>query len=143
MSAGDTDTGPIVAEITVPGSPTTAFVGFTAQMGEWWDPLLTPDSATFTGIEIDPQGEVAMLHGDERYVWGRVTTWDPSGHYAQDFWLAHDHAAPTRLDVRFTEEGGATRVRLEHSGWSGDDDAVREKYTHWDDLLQRYAAHVS
>ena len=138
----DSTLAPIVAEVTVPGSPTTAFVGFTAQMGEWWDPLLTPDAATFTGIEIDPDGEVAMRHGDERYVWGRVTTWDPSGHYAQDFWLGHGSQEPTHLDVRFTEDGRTTRVRLEHSGWAADSESVREKYAHWPDLLQRYAAHV-
>ena len=40
---------PIVAEVTVPVTPTEAFVGFTAQMGEWWDPMLTPDPATFYG----------------------------------------------------------------------------------------------
>ena len=34
---------PIVAETRVPVTPTEAFVGFTAQMGEWWDPMLTPD----------------------------------------------------------------------------------------------------
>ena len=47
---------PVVAEITVPRTPTEAFVGFTAQMGEWWDPMLTPEPATFTGISIDPNG---------------------------------------------------------------------------------------
>lgn len=31
---------PIVAEVTVPATPTEAFVGFTAQMGGWWDQLL-------------------------------------------------------------------------------------------------------
>ena len=41
---------PIVAEVTVPVTPTEAFVGFTAQMGEWWDPALTPDAATFSNI---------------------------------------------------------------------------------------------
>ena len=47
---------PIVAEITVPVTITEAFVGFTAQMGEWWDPAAQPRAATFTGIAIDPDG---------------------------------------------------------------------------------------
>jgi hypothetical protein len=46
--------------------------------------------------------------------------------------------------VTFTDaEGGGTLVHLEHSGWVEGSEDVRARYTHWDDLLQRYAAHVS
>ena len=134
---------PIVADTYVPVSPTQAFVGFTAQMGEWWDPMLTPDPATYTGISIDPDGPVAMVHGDVEYVWGRVTEWDPIGRYRQDFWLSMDQESPTVLAVTFTEEGEGTRVRLSHEGWADGREDLREKFTHWDDLLARYAAHVS
>ncbi|GAA5137305.1 hypothetical protein GCM10023339_77510 [Alloalcanivorax gelatiniphagus] len=135
---------PIVAEVTVPVTTTEAFVGFTAQMGEWWDPMLTPDPPTFTGISIDPDGPVAMVHGDEEYVWGRVMGWDPIGHYSQEVWLGHPEDEATVLDVRFTQaETGGTLVRLVHSGWLPGTAQVRETYTHWDALLQRYAAHVS
>ncbi len=137
---------PIVAEVTVPVTTTEAFVGFTAQMGEWRDPALTPDAATFTNISVDPNGPVAMVHGDEEYVWGRVMEWDPIGRYTQEFWLGHPDDEATVLDVRFTEaedEGGGTLVRLVHSGWTTDTEEVRARYTHWQDLLQRYAAHVS
>lgn len=136
---------PIVAETTVPVTATQAFVGFTAQMGEWWDPLLTPDAATYTSIEIDPEGEVAMVHGEERYAWGRVTTWEPDHEYAQTFWLGHAEQSPTRLRVTFTgsDDEQETTVRLEHGGWEPGTEEVRAKYTHWDDLLARYAAFVS
>ena len=134
---------PVVAEVTVPVTPTEAFVGFTAQMGEWWDPLLTPDAATFTGIAIDPQGDVAMVHGDEQYVWGRVTEWDPTGRYSQEFWLGHAEEAPTTLVVTFTEAADGTTVHLEHSGWAPGSEEVRARYTDWGRLLERYAAHVS
>ena len=134
---------PIVAETYVPVTPTQAFVGFTAQMGEWWDPMLTPDPATFTGVAIDPNGPVAMVHGDEEFEWGRVTAWDPIGHYRQDFWLSMDQESPTVLEVSFTEEGEGTRVRLSHVGWREGQQEIREKFGHWDDLLARYAAHVS
>ena len=134
---------PIVAETRVPVTPTEAFVGFTAQMGEWWDPMLTPDPATFTGVAIEPDGDVAMVHGDEQYVWGRVTDWDPIGHYRQEFWLSMDQTAATVLDVRFVEDGQGTRVQLSHEGWRDDQEAQRAKFGHWDDLLARFAAHVS
>ena len=134
---------PIVAVVTVPVQATVAFVGFTAQMGEWWDPMLTPDPATYSSIEIDPEGDVATVHAGERYVWGRVTTWEPLGHYGQEFWLGHEQTQPTQLDVTFTEEGDGTRVRLEHSGWAEGSEDVRARYTNWDHLLGRFAAHVS
>ncbi|MCY7402865.1 MAG: SRPBCC domain-containing protein [Nocardioides sp.] len=136
---------PIVAVITVPVTPTEAFVGFTARMGEWWDPMLSPDGATFTNIAVDPEGDVATVHGDEHYVCGRVTTWDPPSLYVQDFWLGHAAEDPTTLAVTFDEVDGeaATTVRLEHSGWADGSEALRDNYTHWDILLARFAAHVS
>ena len=136
---------PIVAVVTVPVTPTEAFVGFTAQMGEWWDPMLSPDGATFTNIAVDPEGDVATVHGDEHYVCGRVTTWEPPTRYGQDFWLGHGGEAPTTLAVTFDEadDEGGTTVRLEHGGWADGSDALRENYTHWDTLLARFAAHVS
>jgi hypothetical protein len=141
MSTGPLD--PIVAETVVPVTLTQAFVGFTAQMGEWWDPMLTPDPPTFTGISIEPDGDVAMVHEDDEYVWGRVTDWDPIGRYRQEFWLSMDQSTATVLDVRFIEEGQGTRVRLSHEGWREGQEDLREKFGHWDDLLARYAAHVS
>jgi hypothetical protein len=134
---------PIVAETVVPVTPTEAFVGFTAQMGEWWDPMLTPDPATFTGIAIEPGGDVAMVHSDEEYVWGRVIDWDPIGRYRQEFWLLMEQSSPTVLDVQFLEEGEGTRVRLSHEGWADDREDLRATWLCWDDLLARFAAHVS
>lgn len=135
---------PVVAEVTVPVTVTEAFVGFTAQMGEWWDPMLTPEPASFTGISIDPDGPVASVHGDEEFVWGRVMTWDPIGHYTQELWLDHPEDEATVLDVRFVEAAeGGTLVRLVHSGWVPGTEELREKYTHWGELLKRYASHVS
>ncbi len=127
----------------MPVTPTEAFVGFTAQMGEWWDPLLTPDPPTFTGIAIDPNDAVEMVHGDEHYAWGRVTEWDPIGRYSQEFWLGHAEQSPTTLVVTFTEGADGTLVHLEHDGWEAGSEDVRARYTHWGDLLDRYAAHVS
>lgn len=135
---------PIVAETVVPVETTAAFVGFTAQMGEWWDPMFTPDPATFQSIEIDPDGDVAMVHEQEKFVWGRVTEWDPTSHYAQEFWLGHSPEHPSQLRVTFTEdEPGTTRVRVEHGGWGEGNADARARYDGWDGLLQRYAAHVS
>ena len=70
--------------------------------------------------------------------------WDPIGRYTQEFWLGHPEDEATVLDVRFTEaEAGGTLVRLVHSGWQPSTESVREGYTDWQRLLERYAAHVS
>jgi uncharacterized protein YndB with AHSA1/START domain len=136
---------PVVAEVVVPVTPTQAFVGFTAQMGEWWDPLLTPDPATFTSIEIDPEGDVATVHGDEHRVCGRVTTWEPGERYAQDVLPVDGEGPVTALDVLFSEQdgGASTRVRVEHSGWAEGSERARDTYAGWDRLLARFAAFVS
>ncbi|QZY28046.1 SRPBCC domain-containing protein [Nocardioides coralli] len=135
---------PVVAEARVPATPREAFIAFTAHMDQWWDANLTADPATFTSIEIDPDGEVASLHDDdERHVWGRVTTWEPGAAYAQDFWLGHSPDDATTLRVAFDEDDGGTRVRLEHAGWTAATADVRDQFTAWPELLERYAAHAS
>lgn len=133
---------PIVAEVIVPAEPTPSFVAFTAEMGQWWDPLLTPDTGTFSGIDLDPEGEAQMVLGDEKVTFGRVTTWEPDREFAMDFWLAHP-PPPSHIRVTFTPEGDHTHVRLEHGGFTEENAEFATKYTHWDDLLARYAAHVS
>ena len=79
LAQAGVDLSPIVVEQVVPVGPDAAFTGFTRDLGAWWDPRLTPDPATYTGVDLDPEigGEVAMRHGDERFVWGRVTAWEP------------------------------------------------------------------
>jgi len=136
---------PVVAEVVVPATPTEAFVGFTAQMGEWWDPLLSPDPNTFTSIEVDPDGDVATVHGGDRHVWGRVTTWEPAGRYTQDFWLGLPEGQRSVLDVRFLgiENDTRTRVRLEHRDWPDGSQGADGIRAQWEDLLARFAAFVS
>ncbi len=134
---------PVVAEAVVPLPPRDAFVAFTVHMGEWWDPILTPDAASFTSIDLDPGGEVAMRHGSERHVWGEVTTWEPGSAYGQTFWLGHSPDHPTTLEVSFEEDPAGTRVRLEHGGWTEATAEARERCTHWEDLLARFAAHAA
>lgn len=136
---------PVVTEVVVPVTPTQAFVGFTAQMGEWWDPLLTTDPGSFTGIEVDPEGDVALCHGADRRVWGRVTAWDPPEHFVLDFWLGLPEGDRSVLDVRFTGQENDTRthVRVEHRDWPAGAGAAGGVHAQWEDLLARFAAFVS
>lgn len=128
----------------MPAPPRDAFVAFTSQLDQWWDPLLTPDPASFSGVDLDPRGEVAFRHGKDRHVWGEVTEWDPGTRLSLAFWLGHSPDHPTTVAVTFTAEGrDKTRVRLEHGGWTTETADARDKYGHWNDLLARYAAHVA
>ena len=122
-------------------SPAHAFEVFTTGMGTWWDPDYTPDAATFSGIDVEPRtgGAVAMLHGDDRHVFGEVTDWEPGVHYAQTFTLAMGPAAPSVLSAIFNPGvDGGSHVVVEHGGWTRANAHLREKFGDWPHLLAGY-----
>lgn len=133
---------PIRRALTVPCDPQRAFEVFTTGMGDWWDPVYSPDADSFTTVEVDPDGLVTLVHGETRFPVGEVTAWEPGAHYAQRFWLAMDPALPSALDVHFTAVDDGTHVAFEHGGWTDDNLAWREKYGDWSHLLGRYAERV-
>jgi hypothetical protein len=132
---------PIRVDLEVAAAPDTAFEVFAIRMGEWWDPVYTPDATTFTGIEIEPRlgGAVTMRHGDDGYRWGTVTGWEPGRRYAQSFTLAHDPEYPSSLTVRFEPDGSGCKVRFEHGGWTAGNVAARQRFGDWPHLLARFA----
>ncbi len=84
--------------------------------------------------------------------WGRVLAWDPPRHVALSWHLDGtwsydpDLARASRVDVRFTDEGGGrTRVELEHSqldrhiGWQKVKEGVAGP-DGWSGLLETFAA---
>jgi hypothetical protein len=136
---------PIRHTVTVAADPGSAFEVFTAHMGWWWDPAYSPDPAAFTGIAVEPweKGEVVMLAGEDRHVFGTVTTWDPGRCYAQLFWLAMSPAYPSSIVVTFTEPPGTPgvcEVVFEHGGWGAENADDRQRYGDWPHLLGRFAA---
>ena len=140
---------PIRHELTVAGPPPLAFEVFTLGMGRWWDPAYTPDPDAFDGIVLTPEvgSPVTMVLGEDSVIFGSVTVWEPASRYAQSFWLAMDPAHPSTLDVTFSdvdgEPGGASRVVLEHGGWSAENEGQRERYGDWPALLERFANAVA
>lgn len=134
------DQGPIVVTRRVAATPTRAFVSFTTRMGDWWDPRLTPDPATYDGMRVEPRvgGTVSLVHeGRDPYPIGEVTDWQPGRRYAQTFTLALPD--PTILAIDFTEDGDGTLVTLTHGGWGPGNADQRSKFTEWSQLLDRYA----
>lgn len=133
---------PIRHTLTVDASPERAFEVFTAGMGEWWDPVYTPEAASYTGIRVEPHvgGAVVLDHEDAEYPIGEVTIWEPGVHYAQTFTLAIDEDHPTTLDVRFTAHVEGTRIEFEHSGWVAGNAHCRRRFGDWPALLEGYVA---
>jgi uncharacterized protein YndB with AHSA1/START domain len=127
MSTTQTTVEPIQRSVTVDRSVEDAFRVFTEGISTWW-PLHTHSIEAMdsnhdrvpTEAVLEPRegGRLyeRMSTGEEGY-WGTITTWEPP-HRVVISWKVNPEAlAPTEIDVRFTEEGGATRVDLEHRGW--------------------------
>jgi uncharacterized protein YndB with AHSA1/START domain len=118
---------PIQRSVTVNRSVEDAFRVFTEGISTWW-PLhshsieaMGSDGARVpTEAVLEPRegGRLyeRMSTGEEGY-WGTITTWEPPHRVVISWKVNPDAAAPTEIDVRFREEGGATRVDLEHRGW--------------------------
>lgn len=135
-------TEPIVCSRRVEVDPVHAFEVFTEGFGEWWDPRLTPDPATFEGADVEEvEGGVAAFHHDgEAYPIGEVLDWVIGERFAMTFHLSLPRDHPTRLEVTFEPADGGTLVTLAHGGWEEDNLAQRAKFTEWPTLLERFAA---
>jgi uncharacterized protein YndB with AHSA1/START domain len=119
---------PITRTITVRSSVEHAFGVFTEQMGTWW-PLETHSIAVDQGLQQKAttlrlqarEGgrlEEVLDDGSARG-WGGVDVWEPPNRVVY-WWKPNDlPTPPTEVEVRFTAEGGGTRVDLEHRGWEG------------------------
>ena len=125
MSTTETTVEPIQRSVTVNRSVEDAFRVFTEGISSWW-PLQTHSIEAMdrggvpTEAVLEPRegGRLyeRMSTGEEGY-WGTVTTWEPPHRVVIAWKVNPEAAAPTEIDVRFSEEAGATRVDLEHRGW--------------------------
>ena len=126
---------PVTRTIEVDCSVEHAFATFTARTTSWW-PLarhsIGGERADSIRIEPYEGGRLVEVTAGEEFVWGEVTAWNPS-HRLAFTWRVGTHASnPTEIEVRFWDEGGRTRVQLEHRGWErlGDRAAAsRSSYT--------------
>ena len=120
------DVGPISRTVTVEGSVEDAFRVFTEGMGTWW-PLETHSIAVdqqldqkADRLEMEPRpgGRIEeVLEDGSRRHWADVVAWEPP-HRVAYAWKPNDlPTPPTEVDVRFTAQGEATRVDVEHRGW--------------------------
>jgi uncharacterized protein YndB with AHSA1/START domain len=151
MSTTQTTVEPIQRSVTVNRSVEDAFRVFTEGISTWW-PLHTHSIEAMDrgGVPAEAVLEPReggrlyerMSTGEEGY-WGTITTWEPP-HRIVIAWKVNPEApAPTEIDVRFSEQAGATRVDLEHRGWErlGERAAeARASYADgWKEVFGRYA----
>lgn len=115
-------TAPLRMSFDVACSAGHAFTVWTSGIGTWW-----PPDHTMTG-----RAEAVVLQGGvggriyERtadgteHEWGEVTVWQPPARLAYLWYLGRDRAEATEVEIRFLAQGTeATRVEIEHRGWSG------------------------
>ena len=100
-----------------------AFALFTAQIGSWW-PTLThsihkADVAELVWEAREGGRVYEVSTSGEQSDWADVVVWEPPSRFVLA-WRVNPHRAVTEVEVRFTEESDATRVELEHRGWSAD-----------------------
>lgn len=133
---------PIVCSRRVQVDPVHAFEVFTEHFGDWWDPRLTPDPATFEGADVEEVegGVVSLLHDGIDYPIGEVLEWTIGERFTMSFHLSLPREHPTTLEVRFEPSDGGTLVTLAHSGWGPDNVAQRNRFSEWPHLLERFAA---
>ena len=107
--------------LVVKCSPERAFEVFTREIGSWW-PLdeYSIGQSKITEVVFEEQvgGRVFERHSDGgEGEWGRVLDWDPPHRFAMSWYPGSDGSQATELEVRFSPEGGGTKVELEHRGW--------------------------
>lgn len=149
MASEKTEVGiiePVKKTMLVAAPVEVAFEVFTERLSEWW-PLAThsigDEDTVSAHIEGRVGGRVYEIQQDGGQAdWGVVSVWEPP-HRLEMEWKVNPAApAPTVIDVRFTDEGGSTRVDLEHSHWErlgANGQEARDNYNSgWDLVLSGY-----
>lgn len=138
------DLAPITHAYTLRCSPDHAFVTYTSKIGEWWDPGYTANPETFEDVTIEPRvgGRIYATHTDlGEHPWGEVMVWEHGRRLVHTFVLAQEADDPSEVAVIFApSESGGSDVQFAHGGWRDSNAGVREKFSDWAIMLDRFAA---
>ena len=140
---------PIHKSVLVEAPVEDAWVVFTARLASWW-PMATHSLGReeVETVVLEPREGGRMyerLHDGTEQDWGRVIAWEPP-HRLSVAWSVNqsDGDQPTEWEVRFSADGDATRVDLEHRGWermSVGADERRESYDNgWPGVLDAFTS---
>lgn len=147
MSVAQFTVPPIVKSVVIRAAPARAFELFAGELARWWPLTQFHTGPDPVGCAIEPRvgGRVFERAADGRETpWGTVTAYDPPDRLAFTWIVGLSADQAQQIDVRFTPEGGGTRVALTHSGWEKLGDAaasLRERYSQgWGTLVERFFA---
>jgi uncharacterized protein YndB with AHSA1/START domain len=152
MSTEAAESAPIKRSVTVDCSVEHAFATFTERIHEWW-PLGTHsidryETGTAAETVVFQGGAGAQVYertkNGEELKWAEVIAYDPPHRFVLAWNPSREQDGPkTKIEVTFTDEGGKTRVELEHRGWEqlGAEAAdARQSYSDgWQPVLEEYA----
>jgi hypothetical protein len=132
--------------VTVDCSVEEAFRVFTAEATSWWPvethsihgeqvkELVFEEREGGTVFEVAEDGATAR--------WAAVLAWEPPARLVLA-WEVNPALPGTEVEVRFSDEGGRTRVELEHRGWGPEQDGERTSYdSGWDYVLATYVDRI-
>jgi uncharacterized protein YndB with AHSA1/START domain len=126
MSTQTPKLGAIRRSVTVDCSIEDAFATFTERIHEWW-PL---SRYSIDSDESGSQPETVIFQGGaggqiyertkkgEELKWADVIAFEPPHRFVLAWNPSREQEQPpTEVEVTFSDEGGRTRVDLEHRGW--------------------------
>jgi uncharacterized protein YndB with AHSA1/START domain len=156
MSMQAQETAAIRRSVTVDCPVDQAFATFTERIADWW-PLATHsieryESGTPAKTVVFQGGAGGQVYerttNGEELKWADVVAFEPPHRLVLAWNPRREQDRPkTEIEVTFTDEGGKTRVDLEHRGWErlGDEAAeARESYdAGWPPVLSAYAERAS
>jgi hypothetical protein len=144
MSSMQTSVEAVRKSVVVNCDRQHAFEVFTRGIGSWW-PTHTYHSIGGEKIvevvfEERVGGRIYEKHDDgNEGDWGSVLVWEPPTRFVMKWHPGEDDGRATELEVRFAQEGDATRVDLEHRGWeiyADEAQQTQQSYnTGWDEVL--------
>jgi uncharacterized protein YndB with AHSA1/START domain len=121
--------------VTVDCSVEEAFRVFTADAMSWWPVESHSIHGKVAEIVFEPRvgGEVyEVSETGERGFWASVLEWEPPSRLVLAWNILNREGDLTEVEVRFSPDGGGTRVDLEHRGWELVADAASEKRDSYD-----------
>lgn len=128
--------------ITVDAPLETAFETFTKRMGDWWpgEPHTVFEDRVAVVVDERVGGRVYERAADGQEAdWADVIAWEPPRRLVLR-WRVNPERGPTEVEVRFSPDGGGTRVDLEHRGWDqvGDPEGRARYDGGWNNVLEGY-----
>jgi uncharacterized protein YndB with AHSA1/START domain len=128
--------------ITVDAPLETAFETFTKRMGDWWpgEPHTVFEDRVAVVVDERVGGRVFERAADGQEAdWADVIAWEPPRRLVLR-WRVNPERGPTEVEVRFSPDGGGTRVDLEHRGWDqvGDPEGRARYDAGWNNVLDGY-----